>query len=718
MPFNLFLIGLISILGQVVILRELSVAFYGIELIYILAIGIWLLWTGIGALIGKRTFKPAHKFIALLFLAFALILPLDVAYVRVIRVLFGSIPGAYLPFLQQLLAIAIALLPICLLLGLLFQWAAKIYVEKSGKTLARAYAIESVGGIIGGLAATLFLKAGVQNLTAAVICSIGACLIFFSSTGFRGSRVLKAVSLILALLLLSSLFAVKKIDRLMTRWNHPELLDTRDTPYGRVTINSVRGQFVVFENDALCFETQGTAAEVFAHLSMLQHHDPEKILILGGGVEGLVYEVLKHSPGHIDYVELNGGMLEMVMRCLPEEIKRFLNYDEVCTVIDDPRKFLGGEDRYDMIMVGMPQPTSGQTNRYYTREFFASCAGMLKPGGILSFRLRSAENLWTPNLRKRNASIYKALKEVFPFITVLPGVTNVIVASQDRLLAGHKTIIGRLIARKIPARLVTPEYIYYVYTNDRFLEIREILESEDVPVNSDTRPICYQYTLMIWLSKFYTGLAHTDLSLTGKDGYRGSAIGGIILLVTVVFFLLIRKRRDTGKIILVAAAGLIGMVMEALLILHYQTRNGILFQDIGLLLTAFMLGLALGAHFIGRIYGSLNKGTHLGISLVIGFVLLNAVIMLTINLPVMSSLFSICLMLILTGAFVAGIFAFSSLDRVQDQVRVVSPLYGADLIGGCVGSLVGVLILIPMAGLPATAGVMAVLSLLCLLLVI
>jgi len=36
----LFFIGFVSILGQVALLRELSVAFYGVELIYTLALGV------------------------------------------------------------------------------------------------------------------------------------------------------------------------------------------------------------------------------------------------------------------------------------------------------------------------------------------------------------------------------------------------------------------------------------------------------------------------------------------------------------------------------------------------------------------------------------------------------------------------------------------------------------------------------------------------------
>ena len=54
MTISLLAIGLISILGQVVLLRELNVSFYGVELIYLLALGIWLFWTAVGAVIGRR----------------------------------------------------------------------------------------------------------------------------------------------------------------------------------------------------------------------------------------------------------------------------------------------------------------------------------------------------------------------------------------------------------------------------------------------------------------------------------------------------------------------------------------------------------------------------------------------------------------------------------------------------------------------------------------
>jgi len=51
MTVYLLSIGLISILGQVILLRELNVSFYGVELIYLFALGIWLFWTAVGVVV-------------------------------------------------------------------------------------------------------------------------------------------------------------------------------------------------------------------------------------------------------------------------------------------------------------------------------------------------------------------------------------------------------------------------------------------------------------------------------------------------------------------------------------------------------------------------------------------------------------------------------------------------------------------------------------------
>ena len=713
----LLAIGVVSVLGQVVLLRELNVAFFGTELIYILAIGFWLLWTATGAALGLRAHVPAGGRVRVLLVLSAWVLPLAVVWIRALRILLGGVPGAYLPFPHQLLGMALSLLPIGLMLGLLFQWSAKIFVG-GRRTLAAAYAIESVGGLIGGIVATLFLKWGTQNLTAALLCGLLALVAAVYPPHRDRPRWLVPSVIVTAGLLAVALWQGSRIDDRLTAWNHPQLVASRDSPYGRVTITRASGQLSVFENDALAFESEGTSAEEFVYLAALQRSRPQTVLVLGGGVEGLVEEVLVHQPAAVDYVELNQVLLDLLRPRLPAETRAALDAESVTVSIADPRRFLERESTYDLILVGMPGPDSGQTNRYYTREFFAQCAQRLGNDGVLALRLRGAENLWTPLLARRTASVRRSLRSVFHDVVVLPGVTNIVLASRRPLPRDPEILVGHMEERGVEGELVIPAYVRYLYTNDRFFEIEELLEATQAPLNSDVRPICYQYTMLLWLSRFYLGAATIEVPALDPREFGGKPEAWVVLAVLAVVFVLSRRWPLLRRSILAALAGFIGMVLEIVLILHYQTSRGVLYQDLGLLLTLFMAGLALGSAAIHRrARRSASPSRLTGSWLVGAMVALNLVTASLLGAGLIRGLIETALLLLACGFLVAAVFAYASLHRRPDQRSVISPLYAADLLGGCVGSLVASLILVPLAGLTGTALVMAIIAMLALLLV-
>lgn len=700
----LIAIGIISILGQVVLLRELNVAFYGVELIYLLALGIWLFWTATGALIIRRMMSPSQNQIAILFILFSMCLPLDIVFIRSSRLVFGGIPGAYLNFFKQFAVAIITLFPAGFISGLLFQWAAKAYVTDK-KTLASAYAIESAGGLMGGLFSTLLITWGISNFSAALLCALMAAIIpLFLLTK---SKIAVRYSAGLFLLCIFTILFWKSsiLDQRMTSWNHPDLLESSDSPYGRVTVTKRYNQISVFENDALAFETEGTDAEYFCHLTALQHPNPQTVLILGGGMEGLMTEIAKYRPRKIDYVELNPVMLNMVQRHLSADVGRSLHAQNTQVILADPRHYLKNSGTYDVILVGMPEPDSGQANRFYTREFFEQISGKLNPGGILGFRLRTAENLWTAPLIRRNASIYNALKAVFPYVLFLPGTTNIVTASHMPLPHSPEIMSRRLQDMNIVTKLISPNYIKYLFTNDRFLEIHDLLGKEKLPPNTDIRPVCYQYAFMIWLSKFFPNIVHVDMSsITDKIFFKPPT--SLMLWIGLpLLFLLSRFRPVIRRAMLVAAAGFIGMVLETILILYYQVKHGVLYQDIGLLLMSFMAGLALGAIIIKqamtRTIMNPKFARWYATGLLAGFCLVCGFTAMEMTQSASAGLTGVSLLLASTGFFTAGIFAYTSLHEIDDQKKVISPLYAADLIGGCIGSLAGSLILIPLMGIDA-----------------
>jgi spermidine synthase len=700
----LLAVGAIAMLGQVVLLRELEVAFFGSELVLVLGLGAWLAGTAAGAASGGRSGVPGERAVRRLFVVLGVALPLAVVLARGVRVLFGGVPGGYLPFGLQMLSLALCLVPISLLLGLLFQWTARRFAA-SGRSLATAYAVESAGGLIGGLLATLLLAAGVQNWCAAVLCAVLAFAVAWPGSGT--SREAAAAGLFLAFV-----FAVAApwYDRGMTEWNHPALVATRDTPYARVTVTERLGQVAVFENDALAYESEGTAAEEFVHLAAVQRDAPRSVLVLGGAAQGLIPEALGHHPRRVDDVELDRALLALVRAHLPERSRRALADPRVRVVCADPRRFLARAGRYDLILSGLPEPESGRTNRYYTREFFAACAAHLAPDGVLALRLRGAENLWTPVLARRAAGIYQALRAVFPETIVLPGVTNLLLASGAPLVRDPEVLGERLRARGLRTRLVSPAYVRYLYTNDRFARIADLLARTPARPNRDARPACYQSTMLLWLARFFPRLARLDLPEPDAGTFARSPWSWAGALVMLLLFAFARRRGTLRRALLAGTAGFAGMLLEAALLLEYQTRAGVLFQDLGLLLTMFMGGLALGAWALERALRAARGGRLAGaltFAVLLGLALASAALL---HAGSVGGLGGSSALLFACGFLVAAAFAYAVSYGAPDPQAVLGPVYAADLLGGCAGSLVAGLVTIPMLGLPATALLAALLA--------
>lgn len=692
----LFAVGFLAMLGQVVLLRELAVASFGVELIYLLGLSLWLVSGAAGAVLGRIVSPGSPSAAGAAFISVAALIPLETVFLRGARLLFGGVPGAFLPLGRQLAASAIGLVPAGAALGFLFVLAARRSIAAGG-TLAGAYAWESAGGALGSVAATLALHWGVSNLALGLGCGAAAAAVAAAPGATR------RWSVALLAILFPLIAASGPLDRLATSWNHHGVVETADTPYGRVTIALADGQLTLFENDAVAFESEGTEAEEIVHLSALQVPASPRVLMVGGGVAGIAAEVLKHGPARADYVESNRAMYRALVPRLPAEARRALESGKVRVVFADPRRFLAEGVPYDLILVASPEPSSGQSNRFFTREFFRLCAARLSPGGVVALRLPSSENFWTPRLARRNGSVHAALAGAFEDVLVLPGGTDTLLGSNAPLSRDPAVLSDRLRERGIEARLVTPDYLRYLLTNDRLENVARLLAESGAPPNSDGTPVCYRETALLWLGKFVPALERAG------PPDRSAAVA--LLVVAGVALLAVRRRPAGRRAAIAAVAGAGGMVAEGVVLLRYQAESGALYQDIGLLLTAFMGGLAAGAFAFDRAAASGRVGRPSGAALLGGLALLLG------GLGLASAaggpwfrLWPAAAFLAASGALVAGVFGYASRAGVPDQGRAASSVYAADLLGGCAGSVLAGLVFIPLLGAGTTAAGTAVLA--------
>jgi spermidine synthase len=707
---SLFITGLVTLLGQVVLLRELLVASSGVELAAVLALGFLLLGGALGSYTARWTGSSVGGSGGGLFLSYSMVIPLAVVFLRAEPVLFGATPGGYLPPGRQLLGILLAFVPAGFLAGALFQrLAAK--AAATGRSLAWAYAVESAGGAMGGLLATFALTAGVSNLAASTAAALTAAAgSFFAGPWAPTSRLKSAAAILCLAALACGLVLSRPLDLATSRWSLPDLVGLRDTPYARLALTQRLGQVAVFQDRALLFETEGTSAEEFVHPSALQVEFPFRVLVLGGGAEGTVAEVLKHGPREVVLVEMDRDFHEGAVAHLPPLARGSFSDPRVRTAFCDPRAYLRDHKGWDLILVGVSEPSTGQANRFFTREFFDMAAKGMNVGGVLAFRLRSAENLWTPLLLGRNASVIGALSNAFGDVFVLPGANDLILASDKTLIRDPEVLSERWRERGIAAKLVCEPYLRYRMTNERTAKLPAMLQGARSPENTDARPVCYPTTAALWLSRFFPGFARWEGWQGGLwEGVPPMAwAGGAALAVGLA--LVVRRREISRRAALAFAAGFSGMVLESALLLAYQAWHGALYRDLGLLLTLFMVGLACGAAAVGWVMK--KGGAAAGVSIATLGVLLCVGSFFALGSgphPV----WWLAGLLAVSGGVTGGLFAVAGVGEAGG--RSPGTLYAADLLGGCAGALMGGLLLLPFLGLPASILLLAAVMALCLI---
>jgi spermidine synthase len=256
--------------------------------------------------------------------------------------------------------------------------------------------------------------------------------------------------------------------------------------------------------------------------------------------------------------------------------------------------------------------------------------------------------------------------------------------------------------------------VRFLYRNDRYRELETILAETEEAANSDERPVVYRETLRLWASRFIGPVGRAP----GTPPGALTAAAALFALAFLVALAAGRRHHGFGRIILVGAAGFAGMLLETLVLLRYQVQQGILYRDIGILLTGFMAGLTAGALALER-WG--RSGDRLGMrltgaGLLVGFASVSSLVAVSFKAGRTLSLPEAFMLLFVAGGLVAGVFALASFAAGEDRTEIGS-LYAADLAGGSLAAVLGTLLLIPLAGMTTTAVLIVPVVLACLVLV-
>ena len=683
-------LGVTSIASQIVLLREFLSVFYGNELVIGIVLTNWMILTGLGSFLGKFGRHLAHRTppAILTLIGIALLPMITVTLLRLLRNLV-FIPGSMIGITQAFAASLVLLAPFCLLSGFSFALLAAGLVEDRGRNpVALAYSVESLGSALGGAVFTLLILPWLDTFPAlALLLAVDLGLAFLLA--YRG-RHRRLQALCLSLLLATTLgLGLLKPDGLTRGFLFPgqELLAFQDTPYGNLTVTRQGEQLNFFENTMLMSSTSEVAAtEESVHLAMAQHPRPQDVLLIGGGISGASHEILKYPVTALDLAEVNPWIID-----LGRTFTKAFDDPKIRVILDDARRYVRQSTRrYDVVLINLPDPETAHLNRYFTVEFFQELKRVLKDGALIGISLLPAAEYQGPEAKLLSSSLQATLKHIFATVLIVPGGRNYFLAS-DGPLDIH---IGQLIEQ----RGVSTAYVNRYYLDDRMLEdrSREISASLDLtaPLNTDFTPVCYFQQLALWLSSL------------------GDSTKPWLLLCLVALLMLASK--SSAIHVGVFVSGFCASSFEMTLLLAFGALYGSLYQMTGLVVTAFMSGLAAGSWAIRRFARQAHIGSFILLQLVVAASgLLLALLLCRLqgqNLPPSTVHLLFSGLAFAVAALVGMEFAVAAQIRTENAATVASELYGLDLAGSAVGALLVTVYAIPLLGITKVCLLLGLLS--------
>jgi spermidine synthase len=452
----LFMSGFVGLGYEIVWMRTVVHILGGETYVFSAILCAYLLGYAVGVDWGSRLTRRAMNHFAVFGVTFQLVglcgllyLPLLVntmdprvlMFVRVFRYL--SNQEGY--FLHLLVSFVFFFIP-SLLMGIGFPLLVQMRSEAGpapGNTVARAYGINTIGCVLGALAAGFVLipflgaQVSVQLLGGtAVLC--GLLAIPFFQTQWK-----KVVPVVLAV---CAVFAVVifPMDGFVVWINVCETRGTRRVALIEAIegINTTASVHYYPDLNAKVISTAGInvagdtpnlrqTQKVQGHVPLILHGHPRKVLTVGFGSGELTKILTFHDLAHITCVEIAPEMVALAKKHFPHINLGDRLEEKVRMVYMDAKNYVHlADDRYDVILNDCTWPgEAAESSSLYTKEYFQDGKKLLNEGGVYSTWLPI--NMPTRSLR----SIIRTFDAVFEnTVMVYPHYSP----SQHILLVGQK----------------------------------------------------------------------------------------------------------------------------------------------------------------------------------------------------------------------------------------------------------------------------------------
>lgn len=281
----------------------------------------------------------------------------------------------------------------------------------------------------------------------------------------------------------------------MLRWNngifkHPVVYHEQSA-YQDITLTKTENEFRLYLNGALQFSSRDEYRyhEALVHVGMMQHPNPRKILLLGGG-EGLAArEVMKYPVERVDLVDIDPAVVSLsrsmdVLKKLNEDIFRFSNLH---VIHEDAFTYLiNSQETYDLIICDLPDPNSESLAKLYSRAFYQLAYNHLTEDGMVVTQATSPS--FTPNAFW---CIHKTVQLV-EFSHIYPYHLNVPSFGDWGFILASKKNLAFQFRPDIPTRFLEASSFDHLFYFPKDIAQRDVLS------NYLDQPIVMEYYLDHW----------------------------------------------------------------------------------------------------------------------------------------------------------------------------------------------------------------------------
>jgi len=181
----------------------------------------------------------------------------------------------------------------------------------------------------------------------------------------------------------------------------------------RVIVNPDFGRMLVLDDAVQTSERdEFVYHEMLAHVPLVAHPAPRRLLIIGGGDGGLLEEALKHPLAEAVMVEIDREVVEVTRRFLPQIPGGAFDDPRTRLVIGDGIRYVSASaETFDVILVDSTDP-KGPAVGLFSEAFYADVRRRLRPGGLAA--VQSGSPLYQLELLR---AVRAGLGKVFPVVS-------------------------------------------------------------------------------------------------------------------------------------------------------------------------------------------------------------------------------------------------------------------------------------------------------------